>query len=356
MSDPTRSLADLWKWFAEAHFRRSSPLYERIALGVANDRDVLELQLAARPAAHLPPVLLAAVHYLLLEGLEHPLAEVYGGRSNADPAPLFLELCRDQRHEMEALLDSRDLQTNDCGRSAIIGPGLTWIDAQFDAPLAMVDVGASVGLNLLCDRYRLDYGSYGSTGPLTSPVEVRCRVVSGAPPIAERLPRLATRVGIDRSPIDLSNPDDARWLLACVWPDGGRLERMDAAIRLAQRDPPLVIPGDANEILPVVLRGLDRNTVAIVVTTWSFAYFTIEQRREFLRLLEIESQTRPVAWLSAEGTGVVETFAGASDSHDEQARSNVLGLVTLEHGVSRQLLLGYVHQHGAWIDWRGGRG
>jgi hypothetical protein len=44
---------------------------------------------SAPSEAHLPNVLLAAVHYLVLSGLEHPLADVYAGRSDQDPGPLF---------------------------------------------------------------------------------------------------------------------------------------------------------------------------------------------------------------------------------------------------------------------------
>ena len=198
MAEPTDDLARLWEWFAQTEFHRQSPLYERIAVAVSQDRELLEMVRAAPPAAHLPLTLFGAVHYLLLDGLDHPLADVYAGRSDADPAPLFLDVCRAQRPEIVALLATRHVQTNDCGRSALIGPGLTWLADRFDRPLALIDVCASAGINLLCDRYRIDYGAHGATGPVSSPVQIACRVVAGHPPIAERLPALVTRVGIDR--------------------------------------------------------------------------------------------------------------------------------------------------------------
>ena len=130
VADPTDDLAHLWEWFAKTQLRGYSPLYERIATAVAGDRGTLALIQSAPPASHLPPALFGAVHYLLLDGLEHPLAEVYSGRSDADPAPLFLELCRTHWDDVEDLLASRHIQTNDCGRSALIGPGLTWLAAR----------------------------------------------------------------------------------------------------------------------------------------------------------------------------------------------------------------------------------
>ena len=309
MSDPTDDLARLWEWFATTHCRGDSPLYERISLAVAGDRDLLDLVRAAPPAAHMPLTLLGAVHYLLLDGLEHPLADVYAGRSDADPGPLFLDVCRLRRREVTALLATRRVQTNDCGRSAVIGPGLTWLASRLEGPFALVDVGASAGINLLCDRYRIDYGPHGATGPVDSPVRIGCRVVAGAPPIAARLPGFLARVGIDRSPVNLADPDDARWLLACVWPDTGRLERTAASIRLARADPPGVIAGDATETLPGVLSDLPEAATAIVVTTSAFAYLGIEERRRFVAVLETESHRRRIAWLSAENPGVVELLA-----------------------------------------------
>jgi hypothetical protein len=352
MGDPLDDLARLWEGFAEGHLRGYSPLYERIALAVAGDRGTLELVRSTPPRSHLPLTLLAAVHYLILDGLEHPLAEVYAGRSDADPGPLFLELCRTHADQVTELLARRHIQTNDCGRSALVGPGLTWLASRMEGSPALVDVGASAGLTLLCDRYRLDYGTHGATGPPDSPVEVRCRVAGGRPPIAARLPPLATRVGIDRDPVDLTRPDDARWLLACVWPDTGRLQRTTASIHLARGDQPRVIRGDALAVLPAVLAGLADETPAVVLTTWSFSYFSLEQRRQFVELLAGASGRRLIAWLSADGAGVVDDLAEEAGGDPEHAHSDVLGAVLFDRGTRHPHLLAYVQAHGQWIDWR----
>ena len=348
--DPTADLASLWRWFGEHQFRGYSPIYERIADAVAGDRDLLELLREAPPAAHLPPAPLGAVRYLLLDGLDHPLGEVYGGRSDADPGPLFLDLCRAERANLLALLQTRRVQTNDCGRSAILGPGLTWVAARLPGPYGLVDVGASAGINLLCDRFRLDYGRHGATGPAESTVQIRCAVKGGDPPIADRLPAFAARVGIDLSPIDLSDPADARWLLACVWPDTGRAERVEASIRVTQLDPPTVLAGRANAVLPSVLAGLPAGATAVVTTTWAFGSGAMDERTEFVDLLRAQSMQRRIAWLSAEGAGTVGALSGqgAADSSDP----DVLGAMLFEGGAGTAHLLAKVHPHGNWIDWR----
>ena len=208
MTDPLDGLADLWRWFAEELFAGSCPIYEHIARSVAEDRELLALQLSALPHAHFPPMLLAGAHYLLLNGVEHPLADVYSGRLTAPPAPLFRDLCLDHQVELLDVLNARTVQTNEVGRSALLGPALTWAAGQ--EPVQLIDVGCSAGLNLLCDRFRLDYGPLGATGPEDSPVQIDCTVSAGLPPIARELPVIAGRLGIDLDPPDLSNPDDIR--------------------------------------------------------------------------------------------------------------------------------------------------
>ncbi|HUC37910.1 MAG TPA: DUF2332 domain-containing protein [Acidimicrobiales bacterium] len=356
MTEPTEALAQLWEWFATTQCRGYSPLYERISMAVARDADLLGALQHTRPSSHMPPALLGAVHYLLLGGLEHPLAEVYAGRSGADPATLFIELCRDHWQELSSILATRHIQTNECGRSAVIGPGLTWLASRLDGRLALVDVGASAGLNLLCDSYLLDYGDHGATGPADSPVRISCRVLGGDPPIAERLPPFAARVGIDRSPVDLTDPADARWLLACVWPDTGRLERTAASIELARHHLPRVVEGDANDVLGDVLHQLPPGAVAVIVTTWAFAYLTIEERQRFVEALSSESNARPIAWLSAEGAGTVDAFAVEPSSGEQADAPDVLGAMTFESGTCEEHLLGRVHPHGTWIDWNAAYG
>ena len=295
--------------------------------GVSADRSVLTQISTLPPESHLPLSLLAAVHYLVLDGLEPALAEVYAGQSDADPVPLFIEVCRTHWDEIGALLAIRHVQTNDCGRSALVVPGLTWLASKLGSPPALIDVGASAGLTLLCDRYRLDYGDRGATGPTDSPVVVTCDVVGGEPPIGEAAPGLASRVGIDRSPIDVSKPEDARWLLACVWPDTGRLERTAASISLAKADPPTLIKGDANEVLPGVLADLPGETPSIVLTTWALAYFSLEQRQRFTEILDDASNQRPIAWLSAEGPGVVDAFAEVPGEKRDSIAVDLLGAI-----------------------------
>ena len=108
-------------------------------------------------------------------------------------APLFRDLCLDNRTALMEILNTRTVQTNEVGRSALLGPALTWTAP--NSPIQLIDVGCSAGLNMLCDRYRLDYGVHGATGPEDSPVHVDCRVAAGSPPVAPELPIIAASGG-----------------------------------------------------------------------------------------------------------------------------------------------------------------
>jgi hypothetical protein len=355
-------LAALWRYIADTSCRGYSPLYDRICRTVAEDAEVLDLVSEAPPQGHNPLLLLAAVHYLLLGGLDHPLAAVYAAGDDpgsvtdaVDPGPLFVDICLRERDDILGLLATERVNTNEVGRSAVIGPALTLVSERLGAPLGHVDVGCSAGLNLLADHYRMDYGLRGATGPVDAAVELHCEVRAGRPPIAEALPAVAARVGLDLAPADVHDPHQFRWQLACVWPDTGRLERTRRALEEARRHPLTLVAGDAVEEVGGVIASLPPAAAAVVTTTWVAAYFSLEQRARFYDALAqaASAGSRPVAWISAEGQGVVDAIpsdAPPIDGHGVER--SVLGLVTFESGHVSHELLGYTHPHGQSLDWR----
>ena len=118
---------------------------------------------------------------------------------------------------------------------------------------------------------------------------------------------------------------------------------------------PAVIAADANTALPDLLTGLPPGAPAVIVTTWAFAYFSLEDRQEFIALLDAASLQRDIAWLSAEGPGTVEPLSVAVAAHPDPSGSDILGAVLFTGGAHRAEFLGLVGAHGAWIDWRAGR-
>lgn len=354
-TDPEAELEKLrfiWQFFAEDECGTYSPLYATISRSVAEDRELLQLIAAAPRHARQPNLLLAAVHYLLLEGLKHPLADVYVGREPPDKAPaLFRDLCLSNREAVLTLISSRRTQTNECGRSAVLALGLARAAESVGEPIGLLDAGASAGLNLIFDQYLLDYGSAGTLGPLESPVRVACELRGLPQQLPGRLPSVSRRLGIDRSPVDLSDNDDVRWLLACVWPDTGRLERTGAAIELARKHDLEVVQGDLISDLDSVLDTFEPGMPVVVVTSWTCAYLSITEREGFLAALGRNGVHRPLAWLSAEGRGVVDILDLPTEQTPLTQSPSVLGMVTFTNGTRKAQTLGLCHAHGSWLEW-----
>jgi hypothetical protein len=352
VADPLDELADLWRWFAEELFAGSCPIYQQIARLVAEDRELLALQFSALPHAHFPPMLLAGGHYLLLNGVEHSLADVYSGRSTAPAPPLFRDLCLGHQEELLDVLNARTVQTNEVGRSALLGPALTW--AAGEEPIQLVDVGCSAGLNLLCDRYRLDYGPLGATGPEDSSVQIDCTVSAGLPPIARQLPAIAGRVGIDLDPPDLTDADDTRWLLACIWPGTGRFDRASRAFEIGRANPPAVVRGDALDVLPGVLDGLGDGRI-VVLNSWSYSYFPVERRQEYLEMLAAVGRHRPVTWLTMDIPGLVESVAQLTPQTGSAEPDVLTGVIFDGAEAPQAEVLALVQSHGLSMSWLSSR-
>lgn len=348
-----RPLGEIWIYVADSLCRDYSPLYDQICRAVADSDAVLDLVAEAPDHGHNPLLLLAAAHDLLLSGVDHPLAGVYAGCSNMAPGPLFIDFCLQWPEELIERISSRQVNTNEVGRSALLGPAFTTIAGRFGAPIGHLDVGCSAGLNLLADRYRLDYGPAGATGPSESAVRVDCAVTGGVPPVTASLPPVAARVGLDRAPVNLADDEQVRWQLACVWPDTGRLSRTRAALEVARSTPLTLIEGDAVAAVGTALSALPARATAVVTTTFVMAYLSHEQRSEFRAALLDESRSRPIAWVSADAAGVVDDIPADQPPDDaDGVEACVLGLVTFEGGHAQAELLAYVHPHGRTIDWR----
>ncbi len=363
-------LADQFRRFAAGAGRDGATRYARICEGVASDETLLELVAGAPPDQRRPNILLAAVHFLLLSGVDDPLAACYPtvlawrdedpGSARppgaADPFALFAAFCSRHRRAVAQLVATRATQTNEVGRCTAIFPALSAVASRVDTPIAVVDLGASAGLNLLFDRYAYDYGD-GLVGA-ASPVVLRCELRGGAhrPPPAEP-PAVAARVGIDRRPVDVRDDDQALWLLACQWPDHlDRFEGVSRALALARSmpDPPVVRRGDAVEDLAPVVATLPADAHLCVMHSWMAAYLTAQEQRALADAVSHVASTRPVSWIFAEAPYEVPGLPMPPARGGKVRGATAVVLVDqapgLEPGVRR---LADMHAHGRWLHWYG---
>jgi hypothetical protein len=111
------------------------------------------------------------------------------------------------------------------------------------------------------------------------------------------MPDVVARIGIDRDPIHVTAADDARWLRACLPPDQpGRLARLDEEMALAATTPPLLLPGDAVELLADAI-------ASVPCGLWE---------RRWLQVV-MAGRKFPGEWPDIEYTGMAEDFVVNED-------------------------------------------
>jgi hypothetical protein len=328
-----------------------SAMYSGLAVQIADDPDVLSLLQAAPPGQQLPVLLFAAVHDLVLSdpGLElagwYPTvtAEPLGG----DPFPKFRQLCLDRRDHLEGVISTRSTQTNEVARCAFFLPALSAI-ARDEFPLALVDIGASAGLNTLFDQFEYRYQPGGSLGG-PSPVVIEC-ALSGDAPIPSEFPTVTTRISLDISPIDVTDLDQARWLKACIWPDQAeRFARLEGAIALAYDHEIDIRRGDAVDRVAELVREAAPDGHPVVMNSWVLNYLTHDERLAYLAELDKVGEELDFSWVFAESPLFCSGIPMPQDAALQQRTVVMIarwrqGARTLEH-------VGTAHPHGRWLNW-----
>jgi hypothetical protein len=164
------------------------------------------------------------------------------------------------------------------------------------------------------------------------------------------MPEVVTRVGVDLDPIDVTDPDDARWLRACLWPDRPeRIARLEAELALAATAPPLLLQGDAVEVLHDALACVPADALPVVTTTWALSHLPLESRLRFLHRLDEAAAGRAVAWVSAEGVGVAPAIPTLGDRR--ASGHSIIGLAVFDQSALRAEAIGRCWSRGRFLAW-----
>lgn len=291
-----------------------SPLYAAVLDVVAADvaaggpsADVLAPAAVAPFGDAVLLRLLGALHRAVLSGTVPELAAHYpsvGGHLHAGLGPAVVAAVDAHRDAIAESLDA-GVQTNEVGRSATLLGGLLELSA-LGLPLRLREVGSSAGLNLLLDRYRYDAGDR-SFGPPDSPLAFDRPWLGRAPELARPL-EVASRRGSDVAPIDATTAAGALRLRSFVWADQlDRLARLDAALVVARRDPPVVDRADAADWLAVELAAPAAGVCTVVTHSIMFQYLPPASARSMLATLDAAgaraTPEAPLAWLRMEPGG-----------------------------------------------------
>ncbi|MFF5292991.1 DUF2332 domain-containing protein [Paractinoplanes globisporus] len=273
------STAMTYAEFAVREAHDVSPAYESLSIAVSRDRDLLARLETLPPAKRQPNLLFAAVRFL-----DGPVT---------DPGA-FLEFTAGRWPEVEAEMRTRATQTNEVGRCALLLPVL----ADLPQPIALLEIGASAGLNLFPDHYSY---RYGDTRLGTGEPVLDCALEGREPP--RRLPEVVWRAGLDLHPRDITDPADRRWLESLIWPEHAhRRERLRAAARVAAADPPLLLRGDLVDDLPALAERAPRDATLVVFHTSVLYQVPAPRQEAFLHLV----RGMPGHWISVESPTVIE--------------------------------------------------
>ena len=354
MTEELDRLAAIMRRFADDELQGSSPLYERLARAAVADPTLLDPLLAAPKSQRRATLYFAAIHSLVLGGQGDDLAafflDIAESPSRDDPVPVLRTFLKERRDDLEALYATRNTQTNEVGRCAFLLPMFGLIAARARRPLAMIEAGASAGLNLLFDRYRYDYGPAGSLGDVASPVALAPEIRGDAAlPIPDAMPAVASRIGIDLQPVDVGDADAIAWLRACIWPEHiARLELFERAVEEARRDPPEIVRGAILETLPRYISAVPEDTPVCVFHTATLAYMNRDERARFGALMAEAGRGRDVYWVAGEGPHIL---AGLFPEAGITGPDNGYALL-VAHAGRDAAWVGESAYHGRWLRWR----
>jgi len=326
-----------------AYAEGDSPTFAEWARGVAEDPEVAAWIAGLGPDAlkQQPNLVFAAARW-------------HGVPAPGPYAALRRALLGDDGTIRETIM-RRSTQTNEVGRLATLVPAFGLVsgasargsepEAPPAAPLALIEVGASAGLNLYPDRWGYEWVT--PDGPVTlGPASPRLRCeVSGPVPLPDRLPRVAWRGGVDLNPLDVTDDDAMAWLTTLVWPEhDDRRALLRQAIEVARREPPAIVRGDLLEELPALVeRAASEVPEATVVVFHSavIAYLDAPERRRFAAMMGDLVGSGSCHWVSNEGPRVLPEVTGGMAVPSGRFVLGVDG-----HAVA------LVHGHGRTMAWR----
>jgi hypothetical protein len=210
--------------------------------------------------------LLAGVFRLVLTGRTPELGPYYPCLGGTDPAshawPVMREVIAAHIAELHEALTVAP-QTNEVGRAAALLAGLFDIVATSGVRrIALLELGASAGLNLLVDRYHFESRDW-RFGPADSPVQL-IGAIEG--PVNLQSFEIVDRAGCDLHPVDAGTATGRLLLRSFVWPfDLHRHERLAAALRVAASQPQVRIDhAAASDWLPRTLGAVSPNALPVV--------------------------------------------------------------------------------------------
>ena len=229
--------------------------WETLRQRIADDEDLMAVVARHTPAANIAQeqigrILFAAMAYLAAKhGFTVP-ADITWDSFDQLRASLL-----EHEDELASLLQ-RPAQVNNPLRCVALYPGLWWAARRVSRPIALVEIGPSLGLNLCMDMFSYEYLGVGRTGQMDS----RCHLVAEVDDLAtrghrtahrafqlpEKPPIVSERIGLELNPVSMDD-DSLAWMRAFHFPHSEYT--FDEALAIRRQVPIEIVKGDASRTL-----------------------------------------------------------------------------------------------------------
>lgn len=299
-------------------YKRESPLYADLCNRLSQSPNHVVSDLFGRFFRILSTdtvdirLFLGALHDRALSGASPALAAFFpscGGAYQSEQQEALTAAVESAVTEgFDDLLDfmlSRQPVTDDPALATLTLIGAVAAQQAFGGPIALVEAGAGGGFRLLFDQYRYQIGPHQiGSGSVSFELDLE-----GDWPLSS-LPLVQERVGIEPLSRDMTDPEELRFVLACVPPDQmDRFQRLQVAaawMRTVGR-PDLreadIVPGLA-PLLTEVYNRMEPGTTLLLtqILHWS-RLSSEEQKRVAFAIQSLASQIqprKPIAWFQAD--------------------------------------------------------
>jgi hypothetical protein len=355
--------------FAAHVVARRSPVFSRLALAAARSAPVTQCIAGVSAEQQSVYLFFVAMQYIAGRGAGASAvgeilrdAAVDGAAPRRDLRQALADVVDVHGCEIRDLMETRSVQLNEVGRASSIWLALL---ASGPGPVTLVEVGASMGLNLHYDEYAFRWecaepAGFVAGGNGNSAVDIRVDV--SAPTCAElttfvsrsQLPTIVGRAGIDKQPRSCRNEDDVRWVRSAIWPDDRkRLERFDKACEVMRAQAPVrMISGDAVERLVEAIRDvLVPGSELCLVHTATVGWMQPSRQRAFFDAVVEVSRMTPVRWVSCEryGASPVQMHAPGGDVRGHEPV--LVGLSRLTSDLRHDSVIARIGMHNEWMEW-----
>ncbi len=283
------AIADHFRLFSNI---QSSPIYAALAGFVATQPQILQA-INIVPVKNSPrTVLFAAVHALLLKGIQHPLADFYptlngkktlNDENRSELCADFLDFFTRYQAELKPYF-LKTTQTNEPKRSAALLPAFSEIiKREKNNTFSLIEIGTSAGFLLNVDKYSYklnDFllGDVGQHEPFST--EWRGNLPTN---LKNSFIHIENKIGIDINPLNIEDPELRLWLKALIWPESvNRLKTFDVACQIFEenKDNITMLKGTLDDYVDQILSICSKSHILCFLAVWVLYQLSEDEKRK----------------------------------------------------------------------------